>query len=39
MAIWDNRATQRCALNDYHGERRLLHRITIDEVKLQAAAA
>jgi taurine dioxygenase len=30
MAIWDNRATHHCALNDYHGELRLMHRITIE---------
>ncbi len=39
MAIWDNRATQHCALNDYHGQRRLLHRITLEGVRLEAAAA
>ncbi len=37
MAIWDNRATHHCALNDYHGERRLMHRITIDGEALSAA--
>jgi len=37
MAIWDNRATLHCALNDYQGQFRLMHRITIDGVELEAA--
>ena len=37
MAIWDNRATQHCALNDYQGELRLMHRITIEGEPLVAA--
>ncbi len=30
LAFWDNRATWHYALNDYHGSRRLLHRITLE---------
>lgn len=29
LAIWDNRTTWHAAINDYVGERRLLHRITV----------
>jgi len=37
MAIWDNRATHHYAMNDYHGELRLMHRITIEGEALSAA--
>ncbi len=30
VAFWDNRATWHYAANDYQGERRLLHRITLE---------
>lgn len=29
LAVWDNRRTQHMAVNDYDGERRLLHRTTV----------
>ena len=30
IAMWDNRATWHFAVNDYQGERRLMHRITLE---------
>lgn len=38
LAFWDNRATWHFAVNDYHGQRRLMHRITVEGEALAAAS-
>jgi taurine dioxygenase len=38
IAFWDNRSTWHYAANDYQGERRLMHRITLEGEALSGAA-
>jgi len=37
ITMWDNRATWHKAINDYHGYRRYMHRVTVEGCALESA--
>lgn len=39
VTMWDNCATWRTAINDYHGYERLMHRLTVEGCALEAAGS